>query len=53
MDELQRQETKKEIQREVLALLDTFIEEEIDAMSANCTVAEMAREVLFDVQRGV
>jgi len=43
---------KKEIQQEILAILDNQIEVEIDAMGDFYTDAEIAREVLLGVKNG-
>lgn len=44
--------TKGAIQKEILAILDNQIEEEMNAMQTY-TVAEISREVLLDVQNDV
>jgi len=42
---------KQLVQEEILALLEISIDDEIDAMKDHCTVAEISREVLLQVDK--
>ena len=51
-DKIMDEQIKKDIQEEILAILDNQIEIEINAMQFY-TVAEISREVLLDVKNDV
>lgn len=51
MTDRDREKLKDAVQAEILALLDDHIENQIEIMGADCTVAEIAGEVLLEVKQ--
>lgn len=45
-----KEKIKKDVQKEILALLNDTIENEVEAMKANYTVAEIAKEILLNYE---